>query len=173
MAEPKASRPAIERLLADQYSALTAYFRKRSRRATDVTDLAQEVYLRMLRVANPDTIENPEGYLFTVAANLLKEQAVRERRAGMSIDVATVESDALLAFAPTFEQDLDAAKRSARLREVLDQLAPKCRAAMVLQYQHGWSYAEIAEHLGVSVHMVKKYLAQGLAHCRRRMTSLA
>jgi RNA polymerase sigma-70 factor (ECF subfamily) len=173
MADPKASRPAIERLLSEQYSALTGYFRRRARRTADVHDLAQEVYLRMLRVTDPDSIENPEGYLVTVAANLLREQAVRERRAGTPVELSTVESDAVLAFAPTFEQDLDTDQRSTRLREVLDQLSPKCRAAVVLQYQHDWSYAQIAEHLGVSVHMVKKYLAQGLAHCRRRMTSLA
>jgi RNA polymerase sigma-70 factor (ECF subfamily) len=52
---------------------------------------------------------------------------------------------------------------------VLAQLSPKCRAAVVLQYRYGLSYEDIAERLDVSPHMVKKYLAQALAHCRRRM----
>jgi DNA-directed RNA polymerase specialized sigma24 family protein len=34
------------------------------------------------------------------------------------------------------------------------------------------SYEEIAQKLGISVNMVKKYLVQALAHCRRRMSSL-
>ena len=59
-----------------------------------------------------------------------------------------------------------------RLREVLQQLPPKCHAAVVLQYWHGMSYEEIAQRLGVSTHMVKKYLSQALIHCRRRMARL-
>jgi len=173
MADSNTGRQTIEKLLAEQYSALTAFFRRRSRRSVDVHDLAQEVYLRMLRVSDPDSIENPEGYLFTVAANLLKEHAVREGRTSTGLDISSAESEGLLVFAPTVDQELDCARRNARLREVLDQLSPKCRAAVVLQYQHGWSYAQIAEELGVSVNMVKKYLSQGLAHCRRRMSGLA
>jgi RNA polymerase sigma-70 factor (ECF subfamily) len=56
---------------------------------------------------------------------------------------------------------------------VLAELSPKCRAAVVMQYNHGLSYQEIAVRLGVSSHMVKKYLAQALVHCRRRMARLA
>jgi DNA-directed RNA polymerase specialized sigma24 family protein len=33
-------------------------------------------------------------------------------------------------------------------------------------------YEDIAEQLGVSTNMVKKYLSQGLMHCRRRMARL-
>jgi len=55
---------------------------------------------------------------------------------------------------------------------VLQQLSPKCRAAVMLQYWHGMSYEEIAMQLGVSTNMVKKYLSQALAHCRRRMARL-
>jgi len=73
---------------------------------------------------------------------------------------------------PTIVGQLDVAQRVARLRTVLAQLSPKCRAAVILQYRHGLSYQEIGERLNVSPHMVKKYLAQGLAHCRRRMARM-
>jgi RNA polymerase sigma-70 factor (ECF subfamily) len=66
--------------------------------------------------------------------------------------------------------DLDV--RGARLREVLAQLSPKCRATIHLKYQHGLSYQEIAERLEVSPHMVQKYLGLALAHCRRRMARM-
>ena len=41
--------------------------------------------------------------------------------------------------------------------------------ALILQYRYGLTYQEIADRLGVSSNMVKKYLAQGLGHCRRLM----
>jgi RNA polymerase sigma-70 factor (ECF subfamily) len=38
-----------------------------------------------------------------------------------------------------------------------------------MQYWQGLSYEEIALRLGVSTHMVKKYLSKAMVHCRRRM----
>ena len=166
-------KPMIERLLSEQYGSLLAFFGRRTRRSADVADLAQETYLRLLRVPDPDSIQNPEGYLFTVAANLLRESAAMEGRRGQSVDLDVAEADGVLAHCAMFEQEVDAPVLRARLREVLGQLSPKCRAALVLQYQHGWTYQQIADRLGVSPHMVKKYLTQGLALCRRRMASLA
>jgi RNA polymerase sigma-70 factor (ECF subfamily) len=77
-----------------------------------------------------------------------------------------------LAELPSFGGQLDQERCIGRLREVLDQLSPKCRAAVVLQYWHGQSYEEIAARLGISTNMVKKYLSQALMHCRRRMSAL-
>ena len=73
---------------------------------------------------------------------------------------------------PSFAGQLDREKTIKRLREVLDQLSPKCRAAVVLQYWHGLTYEEIGQRLGVSANMVKKYLSQAIVHCRRRMARL-
>jgi len=56
-----------------------------------------------------------------------------------------------------------------RLGTVLEQLPSRWRTALILQHRYGLTYQQIAERLGVSSNMVKKYLAQGLAHCRRDM----
>ena len=45
----------FERLFSEQRGALQAFFRRRPRCRLDATDLAQEVYLRMLRIA--DTLD--------------------------------------------------------------------------------------------------------------------
>jgi RNA polymerase sigma-70 factor (ECF subfamily) len=52
---------------------------------------------------------------------------------------------------------------------VLQQIPARWRTALILQYRYGLTYPEIADRLGVSSNMVKKYLAQGLGHCRRLM----
>jgi RNA polymerase sigma-70 factor (ECF subfamily) len=77
-----------------------------------------------------------------------------------------------LAELPGFAGQLDAEQRIKRLSEVLHQLPPRCHAAVVMQYWQGLSYEEIAGRLGVSTHMVKKYLSQAMVHCRRRMRRL-
>jgi RNA polymerase sigma-70 factor (ECF subfamily) len=167
MAEPK--HTLVEKLFEQHSDALQAFFYRRVRAKPDAADLAQEVYLRILRVADPDAIRNPEAYLFTVAANLLKENAVANRRKAELIEA----DDGHDAEAPAnIDGSLDTSRRIERLRVVLGQLPLKCQAAVLLQYRHGLSYQEIALRLDVSPHMVKKYLGQALTQCRRRMMSL-
>jgi RNA polymerase sigma factor (sigma-70 family) len=166
------NKSLVERLFSEHRGALQAFFYRRAQCRADAKDLAQEVYLRMLRIPDPDLIRNPEAYLFTVANNLAKEHAVEERRHGTSVDLDDAAAQEHLTHQPSFGGQVDAEQRVARLQEVLRQLSPKCRAAVVLQYQHGLSYEEIGERLGISTHMVKKYLGQALGHCRRRMVRL-
>jgi RNA polymerase sigma factor (sigma-70 family) len=166
------TKALVARLFADHGGALQAFFYRRIRSKAETADLAQEVYLRMLRIPDTDAIRSPEAYLFTVASNLVKEQAVLEARQAAGVDA---EDDAVagqLAQPPRYEDEIDTGERVKRLREVLGQLPAKCRAAVVLQYKEGLSYQQIGERLGVSQHMVKKYLSQALVHCRRRMTRL-
>jgi RNA polymerase sigma-70 factor (ECF subfamily) len=161
----------MERLYA-QNGALRAFFHRRVRVKADAAELAQEVYLRVLRVPDFTEIRNPEAYLFAIAGNLAKEHSLLDQQRARSVDVQDPSVHELLADVPRFDNQVDGEARIRRLREVLHQLPPKCRAAVIMQYWHGLSYAEIAGHLGVSTHMVKKYLSQALLHCRRRMQRL-
>jgi RNA polymerase sigma factor (sigma-70 family) len=162
----------VERLFTEHGGALQAFLYRRVRRHPEAAELAQEVYLRMLRVADMSAIRNPEAYLYTVASNLAKEHSRQESRDSRALDVDDPRVQEQLAELPAFAGELDTEQRTRRLREVLRQLPAKCQAAVVLQYWDGLSYEEIAQRLGVSTHMVKKYLSQALVHCRRRMARL-
>jgi RNA polymerase sigma-70 factor (ECF subfamily) len=170
MPEPK--KTFVERLFAEHRNALQAFFYRRIKSKHDAADLVQEVYLRILRVKDADAIRNPEGYLYAVATNLVYEHSVLVRRNATPTDPDQVFVEGDSARSAGFEELFDTATRVVRLREVLAQLPPKCRATVNLKYQHGLSYQEIAERLGVSPHMVQKYLGSALAHCRRRMTRM-
>lgn len=162
----------FERLFSEQRGALQAFFRRRPSCRLDAPDLAQEVYLRMLRIADTGAIHDLEAYLFGVASNVAKEHAFQESRHGTTVDIDDATVQEQIAELPGSDGQIDTEQRIARLREVLRQLPPKCRATVVLQYRHGLSYTEIAERLGISTHMVKKYVGQALGHCRRRMARL-
>jgi len=166
-ADPKPS--LVERLFAEHGGALLAFFRRRIRSKADAPDLAQEVYLRMLRVSDQEAIRSPVLYLYTVANNLVKEHAVLERRRASGIDIDEVATYEQLEMLPTFDGDFDAAQRTARLQAVLKQLPPKCQAAVLLRFTLGLSYREVAIRLGVSPQMARKYVVQALSHCRRRL----
>jgi RNA polymerase sigma-70 factor (ECF subfamily) len=107
-----------------------------------------------------------------VAGNLLKENAAMDRRQTEAADVEEADDAQPLIDVRGFDTALDATRRVARLRVVLNELSPKCCAAVILQYRHELSYQEIADRLEVSPRMVKKYLTQALSHCRRRMARL-
>jgi RNA polymerase sigma-70 factor (ECF subfamily) len=170
VADPKPS--LVVRLFAEQRGALLAFFRRRIRSKADAQDLAQEVYLRMLRISHQEAIRDPVLYLYTVANNLVKEHAVLESRRASGIDIEELATHERLETLPEFDGDLDLEQRVARLRVVLRQLRPKWQAAVELYFTHGLSYREIATRLEVSPQMVKKYVAQALLHCRRRMARL-
>src|SRR5262245_16467443 len=166
------AKALVERLFAEHRSALEAFCHRRVRTKSHAADLAQEVYLRMLRVSDTDAIRNPELYLYTVANNLVREHSVLDRRQASGVDVDDTTVQQQLSELPAFDAALDSAQRVDRLRVVLAQLRQQHRADVVLHYRHGLSYTEIGERLGVSPHMVKKYLSQSLVHCRRRMARL-
>src|SRR5262245_46943063 len=83
----------VERLFAEHRRALQTYFYRRIRTKSDAPDLAQEVYVRMLRVSDIHAIRDPEHYLYTVASNLVKENAVLDRwqARGMDLDGAGIQ----------------------------------------------------------------------------------
>jgi RNA polymerase sigma factor (sigma-70 family) len=170
VADPKPS--LVERLFTEHRGALQTFFLRRIRGKADAADLAQEVYVRMLRIRDQEAIRNPVHYLYTVANNLVKEHSVLDQRRASGIDIDEAPAHEQLETLPEFDGNLDASQRVARLGVVLQQLRPKCRAAVELRFTHELSYREIATHLGVSPQMAKKYVAQGLSHCRRRMARL-
>ena len=51
----------VRQLFITYQTALRAYLYKRVRRRADAEELAQEVYLRLLRVSDVTVILNPEG----------------------------------------------------------------------------------------------------------------
>jgi RNA polymerase sigma factor (sigma-70 family) len=168
--EPKPS--LVGRLFAEHRGALQSFFLRRIRSKAEAADLAQEVYVRMLRIRDPAAIRDPVSYLYTIAFNLVKENAVLDRRQASSVDIDELAAQEQLGTLPGSDDGVDAARRAVRLRVVLQQLRPKCRAAVELRFTHDLTFREIAVHLGVSPQMAKKYVAQGLGHCRRRMARM-
>lgn len=164
----KAERRAFwGQVFANNQSALHGFLRSRVARAWDVQDLAQEVYVRMLRVDGKDdaTITDPRAYLFTVASNLVKEHALLQKRSALHVDIERV-LPGLEAPQGSAQDEAERALRRLRLSRVLDRLPARCRAVLLMQHREGMTYGEIARHFGVSTHMVKKYVVRALMLCR-------
>ena len=152
----------LEKIFLQYGGAVRKYIYRRVRTKADVPDLAQEVYLRMLRVSDPDAIRSPQNYLYTVAGNVVKEHAARERRRLREVDAARKDLKFLSGELSGVDEGLDSSQAAAILRRALDQLPVRWRTAVLLQSHYDLTYDEIGRHLGVSSNMVKKYLTKAL-----------
>lgn len=158
------------KLFAEKGASLHSYLLRRVAHRWDAQDLVQEVYLRLLRIdpADAASIRNPEAYLFTVAANLIKEHAVLRQQSPLGSE-GLEEVIEQFSTPCSAEADMDRELRRQRLGALIKRLSPKCRAVLVMHYRDDLSYRDIAERLSISPNMVKKYIVKGLAACRQRM----
>jgi RNA polymerase sigma factor (sigma-70 family) len=151
---------------ADEWHGdLVKYLGRRTATSADAQDLAQEVYLRLLRVERLDLIRKPRSYLLRIAANLLCEWRLKAPQARPH------DSEALAALAATEDPEADAIRerRAQRVSAELERLTPAVRAALVLQVRDGLTYEEIAIRMNATRRMVKRYLLEGYALLRARM----
>jgi RNA polymerase sigma factor (sigma-70 family) len=166
----KNAQSLIEGLVATHGDQLRRFLLNRVRNIADVPDLTQEVYLRMLRVPNVESVRSPEAYLFTVAKHVVQQHTLKVA-ASPSAELenvmgtrGSVQSDPALEFVA--EQCLN------KLQETLEKLSPKARAVFMLSRRDGLSFDEIAVHLGCSKPMVKKYFMKALLQFRQRLETV-
>jgi RNA polymerase sigma-70 factor (ECF subfamily) len=156
----------VEEIATNHGRRLRRYLAARLRNPADVSDLVQEVFLRLMRVECQESIRNPEAYVMTVAGHVLHQHALRGATRPHTVDAI----DALIELHSVVETDpaaqLDAQRRLEELDRALAQLSPKAHATFVLHRRDGFTLEEIGKQLGVSRPMVKKYLAKAVLQCR-------
>lgn len=145
---------------------LRRYLAARLRNAADVSDLVQEVFLRLLRVDSHESIRNPEAYVMTVAGHVLHQHTLRLATAPHTVAAIDVIVDLQTSIETDPVAQIDARRRLEQLDYALSQMTPNVSATFVLHRRDGLTLEEIAKHLGVSRPMVKKYLAKALIQCR-------
>lgn len=149
---------------------LRRYLVSRTGNEADANDLAQEAFFRFSQVPDAEAIENPQAYLFRIAANLagkfLKSRGSQPR----AVDLDDVAETAEASDGDAFERAIEARSAIAKLDQILGQLPPFYRAVILLRKRDGHSHAEIAEKLGISTHTVHHYLTKALARCREDWT---
>ena len=143
-------------------AGLTRYLRRRLPGRIDPEDLAQEVYVRLLRVEQIEHIKEPQAYLYRVASNVAQEWRMRAVHAKPHSD-AELEN---LVSAATPESLLDDAQFKAQLDAALQTMTPMVRAVVYLKLREDLSHDAIASHLGVTPRMVRRMLTTGYAQLR-------
>ncbi len=130
----------------------------RIRNDADVPDVVQEVYLRMLRIPDAQSIRSPEAYLFTIARHVSQQYTLTRSTQLLPDELGELPGHELLG--PNLDPALEAQARDCleQLQTALDQLSPRARASFLLSRRDGLSPDEIAVRLGTTRSMVRKYL---------------
>ena len=159
-------RQWVDEVALSMGSDLLRFLQSRLANNHEAEDLAQEVYLRLLRVKDNERIHNPRAYVLRVAANVLFEWRLLARnRLAHSPDPL----DQLLDGRDT-AHEAEIQQEVRELEAALATLSPKCRAVLLMHRRDRFTYEEIAARLGISVSMVKKYLVKGLSVCQQSVS---
>lgn len=163
-----AAAPSVQQDLHALYSAhhgwLLGWLRRRLGNAADAADLAHDAFLRLILRPAPDGFASAgaaRAYLRTMAQGLCTDLWRRRE-----VETAWLESLAAqpAVYAPSPEHRALVVETLLEVGEWLGRLPEKVRTAFIQAQIHGLTTREIADHMGVSVRMVQKYLAQAMLH---------
>jgi RNA polymerase sigma factor (sigma-70 family) len=159
--------PSLAGAAYEQHRAvLHRFLMRRLHNDQNAQDLAQEVYLRLLRVEDREVIRDPLAFLYRLAMNLVYEFRLRRQRDPVLFDSEAAEEVAERSLGASSGDLSEPLCTDEELKRVLSALPAMPRAVFVLRKRDGMSDREIATELGLSVHTVKKYLCQAVAQCR-------
>lgn len=169
---------AFDQLVGLYASRLYGYFYRLTGSRDDAEDLLQELFVRVVRmIVHYQHDGRFDGWIFRIAANLVRDRVRQVRRMRPSGDAAprTADDDEDLlvnvADAAVAEPGdrLATAEQVDRLQVALGQLPEAERQVILLRHFSGLSFREIAEQMGTPLGTALARAHRGLGHLRELM----
>lgn len=153
------NRRLLETLFHEHKDWLHRWLRGQRWTVLPADDIVSEVFLALLVMPNLAALQRPRAMMTTIAQRLIYDERRRDdlRRAYCE-DLA--HSPQAIEVSP--EERLIIVQALREIDRMLRDLSPRARSAFLMSQIDGLTYREIAGKLGVSVSMVRNYVAQGL-----------
>jgi RNA polymerase sigma-70 factor, ECF subfamily len=149
----------VDRLFRTYNEMLVRYLTRRLGDRDWAEEVAQETFVRALR---QETMTNERAWLFTVANNLVRDEARKDSRRRRHLTML-YEEEKERTVEPE-ESAMERAQDAAMARAAVDGLVERDRLALLMK-EEGLDYSEIASALGMSVGSI----GTTLARARRRL----
>lgn len=121
--------------------------------------MVAEVMARAYATENWNNVTTGRAYLFTIARNLIIDNARRDK----VVSFETIADLELLQAENSVEAQLHAREALRQIEAIVETLPPQCRRVFVLRRIHERSMIEIAAEMSLSVSTVEKHLAKAIA----------
>lgn len=161
--------PEITRWFAEEVhpheSALRSYLRSRFPAVTDIDDLVQETYARLVHARSSGKVAEARPYLFTTARNAALDLYRRNQIVGVD-PIAEMDQLSVLDDGPDAAETLSRDQELTLLADAIRALPDRCRQVVTLRKLHGLSHRAIAEKLGISENTVSAQITLGCFRIR-------
>jgi len=166
MSENDVARQHLAEWFRKWGGALRRHLAMRSKLSfADADDIAQEVFLRMLRYDRAELVLHPQAYLFKIAANVLAEWSARASwRAPHAPEWLTELIDER-----NPEDECSREDGQSDLRNAVEALPPRTREILRMHYEGGLTHEAIAQTLGITRRIVKRDLIRAYAVLRESL----
>lgn len=151
----------ISQLYSDHHSWLKGWLSKKLGDTADAADIAQDTFVKIIRLRNSDLIREPRPYLTTIAKSVLIDFIRRKKIEQSYLDVLATLPETQL---PSMEDQAIIIEALMELDEMLSGLGFKVKRAFLLSQFEDMRYSDIAQELDVSLRTVKNYIAKALEH---------
>lgn len=162
------ARELFERHQLSLYRYLTRLLHSRE----EAQEILQETYLRILRQPTFEHLRaNARAYLFQTATNLARDLFRQKALRGIESERALFNASGL--DSPDWdswpELALEAEQAGRAIVDVLQELDPQVRSALLLHRFRGLKQQQISVWLGVSERTVERYIKEGLTRIAARL----
>jgi RNA polymerase sigma-70 factor (ECF subfamily) len=152
----------LSQVYREHYRSLVRFLYRRIGDQARAEDLAQEAFVRAIE----HQPSKPRAWLFTVAANLARDEGRRASVRKKHLTLIKAEAEARPPEPPP-DVALERRETVARVQDALAQLSERDRESLLL-WEEGFSYDEIAETLGLS----RGSIGTTLARARTRLAEI-
>lgn len=130
---------------------------------SEVDDLVQDTFLRIVRRGHVEELENFQAYAFQTAASVIKDR-LRRRKVRDADNHISFEPEAHGGEVPSAEASYLAREALRRTTLTLMELPELTRHVFVLRRIEGLPYKEIGLRLGISVSAANKHMVRAIQH---------
>lgn len=170
----KSARPAggtiqaeeVEDLFRQHNRLLVQLLTARLGSAQAAREIAQEAYVRLLKLDEDRAVSYQRAYLFKIAQNLATDRLRQREKVRRSQDLEFFDEEDAAA------DPMRSAAADQELRfllAVLKELPPKCQQAFRLHRFGGLSFGEVGVEMSLTERMIRIYVARALAYCQSRL----
>jgi RNA polymerase sigma factor (sigma-70 family) len=164
---PGLSSEELTRIFLDIRPSLERVIQRRINDHDTAQDLAQDIYLRLDRIAELlPAEEDARRYLMRMAVHAALYHQRSESRHVQLLAGALALFEGHVAEP---DEHAHAQDRMELIEQALSELPAKCRDVLYLTRIEGLPREEVAQRLGVSLSLVNKYVLLALKHCQKRL----